>query len=61
MTMTNDAVDNPAVAKKDQRPGLPAGVDADLIGQFVEQARACGPATDGAPLSAGSTPGSPAG
>jgi transposase-like protein len=44
MTMTTDAVDTAAVAKKKQQqePGLPAGVDAELIGQLVEQARTTG-------------------
>jgi hypothetical protein len=43
MTMTTDAVDTAAVAKKKQQePGLPAGVDAELIGQLVEQARTSG-------------------
>ncbi|KAB1927084.1 IS256 family transposase, partial [Micromonospora sp. ALFpr18c] len=42
MTMTTDAVDTAAVAKKQQQPGLPAGGNDDLIGQLVEQARTSG-------------------
>ncbi|MGC4856662.1 IS256 family transposase, partial [Micromonospora sp. DT4] len=42
MTMTTDAVDTAAVAKKQQQPGLPAGANDDLIGQLVEQARTSG-------------------
>jgi putative transposase len=42
MTVTTDAVDTAAVAKKNQGPGLPAGVNDDLIGQLVEQARTSG-------------------
>ncbi|GAB3795830.1 IS256 family transposase [Micromonospora zhanjiangensis] len=43
MTVTTDAVDTAAVAKKKQQePGLPAGVNAELIGQLVEQARTSG-------------------
>ncbi|MGC4853610.1 IS256 family transposase, partial [Micromonospora sp. DT4] len=41
MTMTTDAVDTAAVAKKKQ-PGLPAGANDDLIGELVEQARTSG-------------------
>jgi putative transposase len=41
MTVTTDAVDTAAVAKK-QDPALPAGVNDDLIGQLVEQARTSG-------------------
>jgi hypothetical protein len=43
MTMTTDAVDTAAVAKKKQQePGLPGGVSAELVGQLVEQARTSG-------------------
>jgi putative transposase len=44
MTVMTEAVDTAAVAgkKKTQDPALPAGVDAELIGQLVEQARSAG-------------------
>jgi transposase-like protein len=42
MTVTRDAVDTAAVAMKKQDPALPAGVNDDLIGQLVEQARTSG-------------------
>jgi putative transposase len=42
MTVTTDAVDTAAVAKSKQDPAVPAGVDDDLIGQLVEQARTSG-------------------
>jgi putative transposase len=41
MTVTTEAVDTAAVAKK-QAPALPAGVDEKLIGELVEQARSSG-------------------
>jgi putative transposase len=41
MTMTTEAVDTSAVAKKNPADS-PASVDAQLVGQLVEQARAAG-------------------
>ena len=42
MTMTTEAVDTSAVAKKKNPADSPASVDAQLVGQLVEQARAAG-------------------
>jgi transposase-like protein len=42
MTVTTDAVDTSAVAKKKTPAATPEGVDAELVGQLVEQARAAG-------------------
>ncbi|KUL31270.1 hypothetical protein ADL15_22750 [Actinoplanes awajinensis subsp. mycoplanecinus] len=42
MTMTTEAVDTSAVAKKKNPAASPGGVDAQLVGQLVEQARAAG-------------------
>ena len=45
MTVTTDAVDTSAVAKKKDPATTPEGVDAELVGRLVEQARG-GPAAD---------------
>src|SRR3954471_6299012 len=42
MTMTTDAVDTSAVAKKKTPATTPEGVNAELVGRLVEQARAAG-------------------
>lgn len=42
MTVTTDAVDTSAVAKKKTPAATPEGVDAELVGQLVEQARGAG-------------------
>jgi transposase-like protein len=42
MTVTTDAVDTSAVAKKKTPAATPEGVDAELVGRLVEQARASG-------------------
>ena len=42
MTVTTDAVDTSAVAKKKTPAVSPEGVDAELVGRLVEQARAAG-------------------
>src|SRR3954464_4503231 len=42
MTLTTDAVDTSAVAKKKTPATTPEGVDAELVGRLVEQARAAG-------------------
>jgi transposase-like protein len=42
MTITTDAVDTSAVAKKKIPAATPEGVDAELVGRLVEQARAAG-------------------
>jgi putative transposase len=42
MTMTTEAVDTSAVAKKKDPAALPTSVDAELVGRLVEQARASG-------------------
>jgi putative transposase len=43
MTVTSEAsVDNSAVVKKKAQAGSPEGVDAELVGRLVEQARAAG-------------------
>ena len=42
MTVTTDAVDTSAVAKKKTPASTPEGVDAELVGRLVEQARAAG-------------------
>ena len=44
MTDTTVAVDTAAVPKKNKLAG--DGVDAELVGRLVEQARAAGPAAD---------------
>jgi hypothetical protein len=47
MTDTTTAVDTSAVAKKNGPAGKPAdGVDAELIGRLVDQARATRPAAE---------------
>src|ERR671921_586563 len=42
MTVTTDAVDTSAVAKKKASAVTPEGVDAELVGRLVEQARSAG-------------------
>jgi len=42
MTVMTDAVDTSAVAKKKTPAATPEGVDAELVGRLVEQARAAG-------------------
>jgi hypothetical protein len=42
MTVTTDAVDTSAVAKKKTAAVTPEGVDAELVGRLVEQARVAG-------------------
>ena len=42
MTVMTDAVDTSAVAKKKTSVSTPEGVDAELVGRLVEQARAAG-------------------
>ena len=42
MTVMTDAVDTSAVAKKKAPASAPEGVDAELVGRLVEQARAAG-------------------
>lgn len=42
MTVMTDAVDTSAVAKKKTSGSTPEGVDAELVGRLVEQARAAG-------------------
>ncbi|GAA2602629.1 hypothetical protein GCM10010435_97260 [Winogradskya consettensis] len=42
MSVTTDAVDTSAVAKKRTSASTPQGVDAELVGRLVEQARAAG-------------------
>ena len=42
MTVMTDAVDTSAVAKKETPAATPEGVDAELVGRLVEQARAAG-------------------
>src|SRR4029450_2957461 len=42
MTVMTDAVDTSAVAKKKTPASTPEGVDAELVGRLVEQARAAG-------------------
>src|SRR3982750_611510 len=42
MTVMTDAVDTSAVAKKKISASTPEGVDAELVGRLVEQARAAG-------------------
>src|SRR3954471_7053971 len=42
MTLTTDAVDTSAVAKKKTPATTPEGVNAELVGRLVEQARAAG-------------------
>jgi len=42
MTVMTDAVDTSAVAKKKTSASTPEGVDAELVGRLVEQARAAG-------------------
>lgn len=42
MTMTTDAVDTASVAKKRDPGATPEGVDAELVGRLVEQARVAG-------------------